>query len=376
MPNSRARIPSLDGLRALSIVMVLILHLGDTANFFTFKQIEPFNFGFTGVRVFFVISGFLITSLLLEEHDMTGRISLKHFYLRRMLRIFPCSYAFITIAGVLSLFRIVELAPHDLVRSYSYTVNYGHMARSWTVAHLWSLSVEEQFYLLWPAVVYFGGRRVAGKTALCALALCPVIRLALWVFAPQWRADNGYTFETVADALATGCVLACYRDFLWSCNLYRRLLTSRWVLLVPFIAIGGGMLFTRPRLFCLFGQTVLNVAVAVCIDWTIRFPKTTFGRFLNASPVVFIGILSYSLYIWQQFFCVEFRHHGRWWSSFPTNALLSFAVAIASYYLIEKPFLRLRWRIVEPSRAESVRHVSASGGDEPQESGSLLRGHS
>jgi peptidoglycan/LPS O-acetylase OafA/YrhL len=307
--------------------------------------LSPFNFGYIGVRIFFVISGFLITWLLLKELASDGTISLKNFYLRRTMRIFPCSYAYIATIALLGAYGVVELAPDDVARGLTYTINYGYLKRSWTVAHLWSLSVEEQFYLLWPAIVIIAGKRRATFAALATVALCPLIRLYIWVLVPQARHDIGFTFETVADALATGCLLACLRNWLWDQGWYRRLLHSKWVLLTPVLVLAGGMLYNRPRLYCLFGQTLLNVSAAVLIDWTVRYPQTRTGRFLNLRPMRHVGILSYSLYIWQQLFCVEYRYHGEWWSSFPVNVALSFAAAVLSFYLIEQPFLALRKKL-------------------------------
>ena len=143
-----AHIPSLDGLRAISISLVLFGHLVGTRNF---GRPDPGlgDVAHLGVVVFLVISGFLITSLLLKEHAHTGTVSLKLFYARRSLRIFPASYAFLACVGLLWLGGTIHLRPADIWHAASYTVNYVENT-SWEVAHLWSLSIEEQFYLLWP----------------------------------------------------------------------------------------------------------------------------------------------------------------------------------------------------------------------------------
>ncbi|MEO7329892.1 MAG: acyltransferase, partial [Minicystis sp.] len=152
------RIPSLDGLRAISILVVLFGHMAGTRNFaFSFLDRLPTselaNFG---VRVFFVISGFLITRLLFEEHARSGTVSLRGFYLRRTLRIFPAFYVFVAVVLVLDRLGKITLLPYDALTALTYTMNFHPTAsRSWQVGHLWSLSVEEQFYLLWPAIVLF-----------------------------------------------------------------------------------------------------------------------------------------------------------------------------------------------------------------------------
>src|SRR5689334_5745548 len=122
------RIPSLDGIRAFSILAVLTMHLAGTKNFVQYEAVEPFNLGFLGVWTFFVISGFLITSLLLEEMASTGKISLKAFYIRRTLRIFPCSYVFLVVIGIAGLVNAA-----DLWHGFTYTVNYFREGRSWHV---------------------------------------------------------------------------------------------------------------------------------------------------------------------------------------------------------------------------------------------------
>jgi peptidoglycan/LPS O-acetylase OafA/YrhL len=139
------RIPSLDGLRAISIGMVIFAHLSGTRFFPSFVAGRR-DLGNIGVRVFFVISGFLITTLLLQELAAKGRISLPLFYLRRSLRIFPCAYTYISIAALLTWAGFLRLRTTDLVHAATYTVNY-EVVRPWHTIHLWSLSVEEQFYL-------------------------------------------------------------------------------------------------------------------------------------------------------------------------------------------------------------------------------------
>ena len=159
------RIPSLDGLRAIAIGLVVFGHLCGTSNFFPRSTFAPLgDFGVFGVRVFFVISGFLITFLMLDEIEATGTVSLKRFYLRRSLRIFPASYVFILFVFLSSRLGWPTLLPGDLFHAVTYTVNYDKHT-SWEVGHLWSLSVEEQFYCWWPAAMRVLGSRRSLKLA-------------------------------------------------------------------------------------------------------------------------------------------------------------------------------------------------------------------
>jgi peptidoglycan/LPS O-acetylase OafA/YrhL len=345
VPRIAGRIPSLDGLRALSIGLVLLSHLLGTAHFIEIPELYRWQLGNLGVRVFFVISGFLITTLLLEEVDRTGTLSLVQFYIRRVFRIFPAFYVLCLTLAVLSVTGLVVLRPGDLLSAVTYTTNYHH-DRSWYLGHLWSLAVEEQFYLLWPAILLFAGVRRGLVVAAAAVLLAPPLRLVLG-FWPALRPGIGETFQTVADALATGCLLAGLRPRLWEWAPYRRFLESRWLWLA---AVGVAVAARNPstKLDWLVGQTVMNVGIALIIDRVIRVPGDPFGRLLNSRPLVYVGTLSYSLYLWQQLFL--HRRGSSVVHGFPLNLVLVFAAAVASYTLVEQPFLRLRARLARRSR--------------------------
>src|SRR5262249_19081408 len=132
--------------------------------------------GTFGVRVFFVISGYLITQLLLAEQAKTGAISLKGFYLRRAFRIFPASYTYVGLILIFNAVGWVALMPWDPTCALTYTVNYPP-ARAWPLGHLWSLSVEEQFYLGWPALLLLLGATRAPLLAAAVLAIAPAARV-------------------------------------------------------------------------------------------------------------------------------------------------------------------------------------------------------
>src|SRR5262249_7861489 len=151
-----------------------------TRNFPLSEAVGNFwGLGEFGVRVFFVISGFLITGLLMQELARDGRIRLARFYLRRTLRIFPPYYTLLVTLGLASAAGAVTLASHDLTHAATYTSNY-YLGRSWFMGHTWSLSVEEQFYLLWPAVFLIAGPRRGFFIAAAVVVLTPFIRVAEW----------------------------------------------------------------------------------------------------------------------------------------------------------------------------------------------------
>ena len=161
--TDRKHIPALDGIRCVAISLVVLAHAAGTRNFTGLEvALEPL--GNLGVRIFFVLSGFLISTLLFSELDARGSISLKGFYTRRFFRIFPAYYSFLFVIALLSAGGFVALHDNDLLHAFSYTSDY-YRERSWLVGHTWSLSVEEQFYLLWPLVIVLAGREGALRGA-------------------------------------------------------------------------------------------------------------------------------------------------------------------------------------------------------------------
>jgi len=295
-----------------------------------------------GVRVFFVISGFLITTLLLAEAEKHGQISLRGFYLRRVFRIFPAFYAYMAVILVGAGYGLWRLNEGDALYAVAYLMNF-HQERAWVLGHLWSLSVEEQFYLIWPFIVYGSGRVGALVAGVIALMVSPLLRIGWFYALPAHKGLIGEAFPTIFDAIAAGCVLAAAREQLWALPPYRRIVGSSLALALPATAIlVNTWLPEVTRLHWLVGETIINVTIAMFIDHAIRSPDSMLGRCLENRVLVFVGVLSYSLYLWQQ----PFLDHSSEaiWCSFPLNLLCAGAAALASYFLVEKPMLRLRWR--------------------------------
>lgn len=354
---AHARIPSLDGLRAISIGLVLWAHLGGTHGFGTSRALAMIDWATLGVRTFFVLSGFLITGILLTELSHTGTINLRRFYYRRTMRIFPAYYALIAAVAVAGRLGYLHLARGDVLAATSYTMNY-HSVRGWSLGHTWSLAVEEQFYLLWPATLYLWGARRGLGVALAFVIIAPLIRIAL--LAMPGGATIGFSFETVADAIAVGCLLAGLRDQLWTYSAYRALVQSWRFILVP-IAIGAALAVPQLEadralgldrvwvgIYNLVGITVINVGLALCIDAAIRNHTGPVGRILNARPIMALGVMSYSIYLWQQPFLN--RNVDRSATRFPLNLVLTLVCAALSYYLVERVTLRFRDSTARTSR--------------------------
>lgn len=314
------RIPSLDGLRAISVLLVLIGHLARAGHTPDILKV----YAASGVRMFFVISGYLITTILLNEHARTSAINLREFYIRRAYRILPAAAVFILFATVAYWH---ELRWIDIGAMFLYLVNYDG-GEPWMVGHLWSLGVEEQFYFIWPgALKMFYRQRVVVLWG--AVALGPIFSAICYFFKVP---GGGYTyFPATAGNLAIGCLLAIYSSRISKITLWMALVMLAAVIVIPYYPANTPL----RTLFELFGLwPIMNCCLAGLLLHVVRTPY----RVLNIAPVVWLGKISYSLYLWQQPFF--FAPPGQ-----PLYKLL-FGVGLAclSYYLVEQPVLRLRER--------------------------------
>jgi peptidoglycan/LPS O-acetylase OafA/YrhL len=342
--TSSRSIPSLDGLRAASVALVIFCHYLDRLTGPTGRWLatELNWIGSAGVDVFFVISGFLITHLLLKELDASGRISLKGFYFRRFFRIFPPFYVYLTAVAILWATGAIAQSGWSFASAATYTFNYFPKISDWFVVHSWSLSLEEQFYLLWPPFLAMLGRKKSTYVALGVIALSPVSRLATYWLAPSMRSIEWMMLHTRLDTIMFGCVMA----LLWN-----EIRASRFVerLLHPAVA-------ATAALYVAFVSPVLTVEIGGKYDWTIGYTlrallvsyvlvysvtrhSSPAGRLLNSGPIRHIGVMSYSLYLWQQIFT------GFHSIPLPLSVLGAFAFAEMSYRFVELPSLSLRDRL-------------------------------
>jgi peptidoglycan/LPS O-acetylase OafA/YrhL len=347
--NNGRRIPSLDGLRAVAIALVCLAHLTWNQHYLGGNG-QYLKLGSVGVRLFFVLSGFLITGMLLREMESTSSLSLGRFYFRRTFRVFPAFYAFVGVMVIVNAAHWIHFYGGSAMPSLTYTADYIVPGKR-AFGHTWSLAVEEQFYLLWPAALLLLGQRQAMWLAGMAVFACPLMRVLSCVLMAGHAGISpniqplDFRFDTQADALAMGCLLAGLRVRLHSSACYRRFLSSRLFVLVPIV---GLVVFElgRQRLpavaYLLVGYTVTNLAITLSLDWCLLFPGGVIGRVLNASPVAAVGVVSYSIYLWQEPFL--FVSHSAWWQTPPANIGLTLLAATASYFLVERPFLRLRAR--------------------------------
>ena len=331
-----ARIPSLDGARAVSILLVVYWHLETFGAAPMVDHLWRFQPGNLGVRIFFVISGFIITTLLIEEHQKNSSISLVQFYIRRCFRILPAYWLFLAAVGVAIPFAKADASYADVGKALVYLTNY--QTTQLTVGHTWSLAVEEQFYLLWPVAIALVSWRSAKVFAVATLIISPLARVANdlgW-----WPGNPNYAFEMVCDALASGCLLAIFRENLWARVTYRRLIGSHTFLVIPAAALGLQALNLPLTLWHAVGITILNTAIALTLDWLMRMPDSPLGRILNSRPMIMIGMLSYSIYLWQQFWLGPV-----WEMAWYFRLILIALCAVTSYWLVESPLRRLGGRL-------------------------------
>jgi peptidoglycan/LPS O-acetylase OafA/YrhL len=344
LPAGRGnRIHSLDGLRAVSIGLVLLSHTTGAKGFIGMAA-HPYlaPFADLGVTVFFVISGFLITGILLREIEATGHISLSQFYFRRTLRIFPPFYFYIGVMFILRSLQVVDIPLKNFLFAATYTHSYAWVPWNWLLGHTWSLAVEEQFYLLWPGALVLLGTRRAFWLLWALVGLCPLLRSAFYhwqIMGPELALHLGS--HAAADSLALGCLLAFKREWLHGQHAYMRVLRSPWFVLIPLVPVGIGLVRADyPLWFGLVGASLINVCIVLSIDWCVTHHKGRVGRVLNSRPLVFVGLLSYSLYLWQQPFL---RHDYPYLiNAFPLNLALAFACALFSYHVVERYSLKLR----------------------------------
>ena len=238
--------------------------------------------------------------------------------------------------------RLRGASARDRLHALTYTVNYHHL-RSCQVSHLWSLSVEEQFYLVWPAMLLMFGARGGLWLAFALVVAAPFVRMGIWIYLPERRIEIGEAFSTIGDAIATGCLLAGTRARLAESERYLRYLRSPGFGFVPLLVVAANAFQHYPAIDFLAGQTIMNVAIALTIDRCVRVDGDWVRRLLESRPLALLGTLSYSLYLWQEPFLNRFSRSEV--TQFPFNLLLALAAASASHYLVERPLLRWRQRL-------------------------------
>jgi peptidoglycan/LPS O-acetylase OafA/YrhL len=350
-------LPTLDGWRAVAIVLVLACHSFDQGLGKLFGSGERASLlksqlGDWGVHIFFTLSGYLITSRLVRE-AARGRVSLSEFYLRRVFRIQPAAWTYLTVVGALALLGKLDVLLGSWLSALLCYANL-HTNWSWSTGHFWSLAIEEQFYLVWPLLFVVLGerRRFAGAVALtAAFSVWRAVAMKFHLtMTPTWLVRT----DMQAEYLMWGCALA-----LWKANPHQQPLIARLTGPVPFafalaLMAAGALVSTGSGKLDQVLRTVGAGATGLVLLTTSTRPRTWLGRLLELSPVARLGRVSYSLYLWQQIFFAwdEFRSPsmGRL-QSLPWNIAAALACAVVSHRFIEQPLIRVGHRVIERRRA-------------------------
>ncbi len=350
---SRRSIPSLDGLRAFSVALVILGHSDSAWTGHSRYYMDFLRDGHLGVATFFVISGFLITNLLLKEDAKRGEISLSNFYLRRAFRILPPFYAFLAVVAIRSLMHIDPVTPGSFFSAAFYIWNYNIHGTGNILGHLWSLCLEEQFYLFWPLCLVFFSKRTCLKIATVLVLISPFMRVFTYAVFPAYRGHIGMMLHTSIDTIMVGCILALAHDLkVWEKPL------KRLASLPVCLGAAAFVLFINPILeehftgswSLPFGMSARALCCASIILYAVDNPANLFGRLLNHPVMRHIGIISYSLYLWQQMFTFSEPY-----SQFPWNCLIILACAELSHYLVERPSYHVRdWVIARRKPAEPL----------------------
>jgi peptidoglycan/LPS O-acetylase OafA/YrhL len=332
-------IPTLDGWRAIAISMVMLHHV--VRGLYP-RDADYWNqswtlFGAFGVDVFFALSGLLITRLLIEEARQTGTIDLRSFYIRRSFRILPPCLVFLTVVSLAGLIQSrVELASCLLFFRNYIPASSGAIY----TAHLWSLAVEEHFYLIWPGLLLLSGVKRAR-----ALAMWLAIGIGLWRVANAQlnllpALVTHFRSDLRMDALLWGCAAAFLLD----------LPPRRYRLPVWLGLLAAAIAFLN--FYSLLTGLWLAILIPLVLAGTAMHPEWRVSRALEWTPLRWVGRISYGLYLWQQIFLIPgYMQPAHPWQRWPWNLLATFVVAGVSYYAIERPLLRVGRRLAS-SRAD------------------------
>jgi peptidoglycan/LPS O-acetylase OafA/YrhL/lysophospholipase L1-like esterase len=384
----------LDGVRALAVIAVLLYHLGTTGVLLG-EDTAFMPGGFLGVDVFFVLSGFLITSLLLGERSKTGRISIRDFYIRRARRLLPALFTMMIVVAVASAFSFTAQAYElgdDLAAAFTYVTNWWLIAKESSyfgtgghpplLTHLWSLAVEEQFYLLWPLIlIAVGGKALRERRAGLTLAAIAMIAgstaLAAMLFDPF--ADPSrvyYGTDTRAATPLVGAFLAIVlRPWRWKAAVtgttravvdLAALAALGWLVLATLtVADSEPMLYRGGFLFVAIASGVLVIGAA--------HPSSRIGAALGIAPLRWLGERSYGIYLWHwPIFAVTQPEIDLPLDMFSSSVLrvgLTLIIADVSYRVVEKPLRAgavgraiARWRAAPRPRRrrQTMRTVAAA----------------
>lgn len=340
------RIPVLDGLRGFAILLVVAHH----------QLIPvPLSGGFLGVDLFFVLSGFLITTLLVEEFDAAGSISLRRFYTRRVLRLAPALLLYLLVSLIVVLrtdpaqFKTsLQLVGLSLVYMTNWRMAFSPSPTLDPTAIIWSLSIEEQFYVLWPpvlfALLFFRVKRRYLITGLAVVILGVMVhRYLLWNEGVNLHRLY-YGTDSRADAPLIGCLIALIPFRLFEGASRRVVQTISFVAILAFAIMVYELDFSSPFLYR--GGYTLVAILAALMTWTVTVaPAQPFAAVFGWSPLRWLGKISYGFYLWHWLMLKTTTFYAWFGAADPwVRFLVTIGVSAASFYVIEMPFNRMKSR--------------------------------
>lgn len=341
-------IPSLDGIRAVAIIMVFFAHSG----------LENYVPGGLGVTIFFVLSGYLITTLMRIEYNKTRNFHYQGFYLRRVLRLMPPLFIVVAITGLLSVTGVINgrYSLSGLMSVLFYFGNYHMIATNFQgtpdgLSVIWSLAIEEQYYLLFPplAVLLFRVGRTNLSAAMLFTLCLAVLGWRYWLI--LHGASDTYLYRATdsrLDSILTGCLLAVFKNP-WIDPVAPRKSRNDWLLISVCIAVLLGTLLYRDEFFRqTLRYSLQNFAIAPLIYLAVarsdRFPFS----WLNTRPMVYIGSISYTIYLSHltiMYGLAKYWPQLHWIWHMLVAAVLTLAVAEPMRRWVEEPCARLRKRL-------------------------------
>jgi peptidoglycan/LPS O-acetylase OafA/YrhL len=354
-------LPTLDGWRGIAILAVLCAHIRWPIP----AMVRLGQYGAMGVHLFFALSGFLITTRLIEERQSAGRVDWTNFYIRRAFRILPPAFLYLAAIAVLGLgLHAIPTSWGQLAASAFFYRNYysSMIPEPRYTAHFWSLAVEEHFYFLWPLVLRLAGWRRA-------LWAAPLLGVGVGI----WRAlDEHFNWVASLDPGLRGSVwrtdyrldtlfFGCAAALLWLHpsvqSMLRRIAGSTLVFTV--LAGTVACLYWQPPAYL----TMLAILMVLLPVATVARPESTIGRLLDSPVLSFVGRISYSLYLWQELFFPVFGVQATlgWVQDWPWNLVPAFGIAVLSYYFVEGPSIAYGKKI-QRRRAGASREIAAHAG--------------
>lgn len=338
-------IPSLDGIRAVAVTLVFLAHSG-------FDHVVP---GGLGVTIFFVLSGYLITTLMRIEHNRTGAIDYRNFYLRRLLRLMPPLLIVTAVAGLLAAFAVIDggFTLGGLFAAVFYFGNYFAIAQDFHgmpagLGVIWSLAIEEHYYLFYPplAALLLRFAQVSWSVILLTTLCAIVLAWRFWLVA-QGSSEAYLTMatDTRIDAILIGCLMALRFNPVLDRIPAARARTD-WAIVAACIAVLIGTLLYRDDTFRLTARyTLQSLAIAPLIYLAVARSERLPFRWLNAAPLVYIGTISYTIYLFHHIVLLGIAKHWpqlHWIGLMLAGAAVTLAVAEPMRRWVDTPFARLR----------------------------------